>query len=72
MLAMKAVTPSKQGNATTQHQKNMTPLQSFKNFGKNQVQIEMRNDDKANNKLDIEEYILNNRHSNSEGLPEID
>ena len=69
---MKAVTPSKQSNATTQLQKNMTPLQSLKNFGKNQVQIELRNEAVGTSKLDIEEYILNNRHSNSEGLPDID
>ena len=51
-------------------------MQTFKNFAKNQVSIEMRQDFSADkngvqHKFDIDEYMLNHKHSNSEGLPDI-
>eukprot|EP00347_Sterkiella_histriomuscorum_P019462 403341542 len=70
-FAMKAITPNKLNN-NTQPQVNL--LSTLKNFGKNQVQIEMRNEpvNEQASKLDLDEYIFNNRHSNSEGLPDRD
>lgn len=47
----------------------------FKIFNKNQVQLELRPEFNSSGQkvdLDVEEYILNHKHSNSEGLPEID
>ncbi|CDW74566.1 protein kinase domain containing protein [Stylonychia lemnae] len=58
-----------------QQAKISSSIQGFKNLSKNQVQIELRQEylpTSQKGKLEIDEYILNHKHSNSEGLPDID